>query len=157
MLCLLNSVFTLWTAMPGVAPAGPGVALSIYLHGVCLPGQGQQDLWGGALSTVIMQRAEVRTSKDQDSPKGVQVPIIIQTSLTTLVLQIFGVFLCKGERCPLSGWTDQRKAGSLATVDLMYYLSKRPSMRVQVPVPPQPGGISLDPAARDLCILRATL
>lgn len=144
--------------MPGITPAGPGVALSICLHGVCLPGQGQQDLWGSALSTVIMQRAEMRTSKDQDSPKGVQVPIIIQTSLATPLLQIFVVFLCKGERCPLSGRTDQRKTGALATVDLgMHYLSRRSSMRVQVPMPPQLGSISLDPSSRDLCILRAAL
>lgn len=104
-----------------------------------------------------MQRAEMRTSKDRDSPKGVQVPIIIQTPLTILLLQIFVVFLCKGERCPLSGWTDQRKTGTPATVDLMHYLSRRSSMGVQVPVPPQLGSISLDPSARDLCILRATL
>lgn len=50
--------------MPGIAPAGPGMTLSICLHGVRLPGQGQQDLRGSALGIVIMQRAEMRTSKN---------------------------------------------------------------------------------------------
>lgn len=61
----------LGTAMISLVPAGPGMALSICLHGVCLPGQGQQDLWGSVLGIEIMQRAETEKERGLRGPQEV--------------------------------------------------------------------------------------